>query len=342
MKTEIPEKSYEKLLKEITGLYGDTQHSMLKAYWLTGKYIIETEQETPARAGYGKYLIERLSNDLTKKYGNGFSKTNLKNMRRFFKTHPDSQPVTELEWSKYLTLLVIKDEEMREQFVNKAIDEELTRFQLKKQVELYMFRNRKECDPDMLENYPVERGELYCYRKIEKPDLLSNEKEVIVDCGFNVWRRVTIHNIDKYRDMEIFKTDKRNNRYYISEVLDKTEESIQKNYTYKGRVEKVIDGDTLQVNIDLGFDAVIKQKIRLRGVDTPEIEFNEGKKAKAFVSRELNRCEYIIIKTYKTDIYDRYISDVFYKEDCTDAERIAQEGTLLNRKLLEKGLARAI
>ncbi|NLV67838.1 MAG: hypothetical protein GXY14_09205 [Spirochaetes bacterium] len=342
MTAEIPEKIYEKLLKEITGLYGDTQHSMLKAYWLTGKYIIETEQDRQSTAGYGKYLIERLSNDLTKKYGKGFSMTSLKNMRRFFKAHPERQPVTELEWSKFLMLLAIKDEATREEFIKRAIDEELTRFQLKKQVELYMFRNRKEGDPDLIESYPVERGELYCYRKIERPDLLNNGKEVIIDCGFNVWRRVKIYNIDKYGNIEIFRTDKRNNRYYVSEVLEKTGENLKKNYTYRGRVEKVIDGDTLLVNIDLGFDAVIKQKIRLRGVDTPEIEFKEGEKAKSFVSRELGGCEHVVIKTYKTDIYDRYISDIFYKEDCTDAVRIAQEGTLLNRKLLEKGLARAI
>lgn len=342
MTLKIPEKSYEKLLKEITGLYGDTQNSLLKAYWLTGKYIIETEQESPAGSGYGRYLIERLSNDLTMKYGKGFSQTNLKNMRRFFKTHPENQPATELEWSKYLVLLTIRDEETREEFVKKAIDEELTRFQLKKQVELYMLQNRKEGKLERIENYQVDRGELYCYRKINRPELNKGKDEIIIDCGFNVWRSVKIQNINKFRDTEVFKTEKKNNRYYISEVLENKEENIKKNYTYKGNVDRVIDGDTLYVNTDLGFDTVIRQKIRLRGVDCPEIEFDEGKKAKRYVSSELSKCECIVIKTYKTDMYDRYISDIFYKEGESDIEKIAREGNLLNRKLLEKGLARAI
>jgi len=340
MKSEIPEKNYEKLLNEITGLYGDTHTSMLKAYWLTGKYILETEQESPERAGYGRYLIERLSNDLTKKYGKGFSQTNLKNMRRLFKTHPESQPVTSLEWSKYLMLLSVKDEDTREELTRKALDEELTRFQLKKQIELYMLQSGNGQDPAEIENYPIYRGELYSYRIVNRPD--SVKGEVTIDCGFNVWRSVKIQNIDKYREPEIIKTVRRNNRYYISEVLKKTEESIKKQYTYKAAVEKIIDGDTLLVNIAPGFDTVIRQKVRLKGIDAPEINFEEGRKARAYVSSVLNKCECIVIKTYKTDIYDRYISDVFYKEGESDAETIAREGTLLNRKLLEKGLVRAI
>lgn len=42
-------------------------------------------------------------------------------------------------------------------------------------------------------------------------------------------------------------------------------------YTYNATLEKVVDGDTLELNIDLGFKISTKIRVRLSGVDTPEI-----------------------------------------------------------------------
>tara|TARA_Y100001973_G_C5204626_1_gene340550 strand:- start:3352 stop:3765 length:414 start_codon:yes stop_codon:yes gene_type:complete len=41
-------------------------------------------------------------------------------------------------------------------------------------------------------------------------------------------------------------------------------------YTYKAKLDRVIDGDTIDVNMDLGFDITIHKRIRLAGIDTPE------------------------------------------------------------------------
>tara|TARA_R100001594_G_scaffold98355_1_gene132789 strand:+ start:6531 stop:6875 length:345 start_codon:yes stop_codon:yes gene_type:complete len=41
-------------------------------------------------------------------------------------------------------------------------------------------------------------------------------------------------------------------------------------YTYKAKLDRVIDGDTVDANIDLGFDITIHKRIRLAGIDTPE------------------------------------------------------------------------
>lgn len=50
--------------------------------------IVEAEQKGKRRAGYGEQLIERLSQDLTLRFGRGFSPDNLENMRRFFLAYP--------------------------------------------------------------------------------------------------------------------------------------------------------------------------------------------------------------------------------------------------------------
>ena len=41
-------------------------------------------------------------------------------------------------------------------------------------------------------------------------------------------------------------------------------------YTYKAKLDRVIDGDTIDVNIDLGFDITVHKRVRLGGIDTPE------------------------------------------------------------------------
>ena len=41
-------------------------------------------------------------------------------------------------------------------------------------------------------------------------------------------------------------------------------------YTYKAKLDRVVDGDTVDANINLGFDITIHKRIRLTGIDTPE------------------------------------------------------------------------
>lgn len=57
---------------------------MTASYWEIGRRIVEAEQKGKRRAGYGEQLIERLSLDLTQRFGRGFSARNLEQMRQFF------------------------------------------------------------------------------------------------------------------------------------------------------------------------------------------------------------------------------------------------------------------
>jgi len=53
---------------------------LVKANWLIGKYIVEYEQEGKLRAEYGSELLKKLSKDLKRKFGKGFSLSNLQNI----------------------------------------------------------------------------------------------------------------------------------------------------------------------------------------------------------------------------------------------------------------------
>ena len=114
-------------------------------------------------------------------------------------------------------------------------------------------------------------------------------------------------------------------------------------YLYAGKVERVVDGDTLVIHVDLGFDVWISKRIRLRGIDCPELSTPEGQRAKEFVQEQLKGCERVIIQTFKRiDIYGRYVCDLFYLAGETDKEFIASKGNFLNQRLLDEGLAKLI
>ena len=67
---------------------------MTASYWEIGRRIVEAEQSGKRRAGYGEQLIERLSLDLTQRFGRGFGSRNLEQMRLFFLTWPIAQTVS--------------------------------------------------------------------------------------------------------------------------------------------------------------------------------------------------------------------------------------------------------
>ena len=62
--------------------------AMTAAYWLVGRRIVEFEQSGEERAEYGAALIERLAEDLTGRFGRGFSLQNIYNMRLFYLSYP--------------------------------------------------------------------------------------------------------------------------------------------------------------------------------------------------------------------------------------------------------------
>jgi len=115
--------------------------------------------------------------------------------------------------------------------------------------------------------------------------------------------------------------------------------SRRKLYTYPARVERVVDGDTLWTEIDCGFGVSIEEKLRLRGVDAPELRTPEGERARQFVEQSLLGCEWIVLATSTVDLYDRYVADVLYLRGEGDPQRVLDEGRYLNGELVGAGLA---
>lgn len=89
-------------------------------------------------------------------------------------------------------------------------------------------------------------------------------------------------------------------------------------YEYKIKeVVKVVDGDTIDIIIDLGFDLTKKERVRLAGIDTPEsrtkdLEEKElGLEAKEFLERRIADCENLWVSTEKDGKYGRMLGTIW-------------------------------
>jgi transposase InsO family protein len=145
--------------------------TMVQAYWLIGRNIVEVEQGGEARAGYGEEVVKRLASRMTARYGPGFTATSIKRMRQFYQTFPNGSRLPEatmdgdigaavrhhldqgglsaaarhlsptnrlfppqLSWTHYRLLLTIRDEAARAFYEIEAAREGWTTRDLQRQV----------------------------------------------------------------------------------------------------------------------------------------------------------------------------------------------------------------
>jgi predicted nuclease of restriction endonuclease-like (RecB) superfamily len=138
---------------------------MTATYWEIGRRIVEHEQGGERRAGYGEELLARLAEDLTRRFGRGFSLANLERMRLFYlvygdtrisatlsrESSPDQKSVTlsresdhpaddaglprfPLTWSHYLKLITLENPNARSFYEAEALRSGWTVRQLRRQI----------------------------------------------------------------------------------------------------------------------------------------------------------------------------------------------------------------
>lgn len=110
-------------------------------------------------------------------------------------------------------------------------------------------------------------------------------------------------------------------------------------YQYRAKILKVIDGDTVEIDIDLGFNVILsRQKIRLVGIDTPESrtsnleEKARGLLSKKKLSEKLLVGASVIIETFKPDTNDDKYGRIL-------AVFVLEDGTNVNNWMVENNYA---
>ena len=166
--------TYDAILADVVGLVDAARHAAVRStnavmaatYWAIGRRIVEHEQHGAERAGYGEELIVRLSSDLQSRFGRGFGRANLFQMRSFYLTYrnilqtpsgesapglrkiqtvsgqsADDNPVVSiaacfpLPWSHYARLLAVRNLNGREFYEAEALRGGWTIRQLNRQIE---------------------------------------------------------------------------------------------------------------------------------------------------------------------------------------------------------------
>lgn len=104
-------------------------------------------------------------------------------------------------------------------------------------------------------------------------------------------------------------------------------------YSYNAKIINVVDGDTVDAEIDLGFKIKITHRLRLIDVDTEEMNDPDpqrrqlAKTAKDYLIEKLLN-QTVKINTYKADSFGRYLAEIYIDKFC------------VNDYLIESGLAR--
>lgn len=347
----VPEvKTYEELRHAISQARAESRTRVEKAVeqervreaWEIGKLIDVHVLQHKERADYGAKVLKRLSSDL------GMSRTELSYMLQFARAYPNFRTSEELTWGHYESLLALNDAKEREEVEALASKEKWPVQKIREEVKKRKSARRETPAPEEEIPLTAQPGKPGTY-KIILAKAGPYAGKLAVDLGFSNYLNLTdvVTDASQFKEGDIvaFSQDsKSSEQEAMPEAL----------YIYRAYVHKVLDGDTIQAVVDLGFGFVTTQTLRFRGIDAPELPTRAGAEAKEFVesviaSRRERPLEAdsttlsggkqpILIKTFKSDKYDRYLVDVFVPRT-REKQQETRDLVYLNKELLEKGHA---
>ncbi len=301
--------TYDELVHEVRATINATKERVEQAVerekvreaWEIGKLIDEHALHHKERADYAKELIPRLAADT------GMGRTELYYMLEFARTYPIVRPGGQLSWGHYQVLLSINDPEKRRAVADEAIQKHWSKHELRS--ELRRRRLTMEVPSKPLEAKP---GKLHTYR-VARAAVGEYSGKPALDLGFSCYYRPP--GKFPFPEGEIVSAQ-------LKKLDDASEEDL---FTYEVTVLEVIDGDTFKAAVDLGFGFSTVQTLRLRGLDAREVESEEGEEAKESLKKLIQRPGGpVLIRTVQSDKYDRYLADVFVKDQYINQEMVAR------------------
>lgn len=315
--------SFSGLLTRLGELFGRSQKQIedvkVRTYWDAGRLIHGHILKHERRAGYGTQVIPKLSAGL------GIDEHLLYRMVRFYEAFPILAARLELTWTHYRQLAQVTDEKKRSQLETRAAAGHWSARELRdkirsqRQSEAGSLSRKRGSATSRLLN-PTQ-GKVGVYRIVSTASGPAN------DFGFTVYQNLNRSQLQRHKPDDLITLSA------TGRVLAAPTSATGDLFTYRATMLRVVDGDTVWVQVWISDRIRLKQKLRLRGIDTPELDTAEGRAAKRAVESLFKKSESMIITTTKPDKWDRYLADVFLGQ--ANGEEL-----FLNNLLLAKGYAR--
>jgi len=345
---KITTSDYQKILKQVQFSLSQAQDKIIRSKvemsWKVGQ-IIDRALDKKDEKTYGKHLIEKLEKDV------GINETTLYKMRSFYQAYPKlPKDDPKLNWSHYRVLAGIKEKSERKALENLVKENLWSGERLQKEMSerkapfekgggvaraaegdlkysefakpkssgatRHLLFQRRQIQPN--------RGVLSTYKILEVVG--SNKK--FFDCGFGIFWEAKG---ELPKDAKVV--------FVEGSKITKSAAKPQQVYTYKAYLKRLVDGDTIHANIDLGFGIWHEEIIRLAKINAAESKSDEGARSSKELQKIFDSVPFFILKSIKTDIYNRYVCDIFLpQKNQTNLQKIADEGIYLNQLLLDRKL----
>ncbi|OGW88473.1 MAG: hypothetical protein A3A73_05180, partial [Omnitrophica bacterium RIFCSPLOWO2_01_FULL_50_24] len=321
-----PPRSYKELLERVRETLARGRARAQKAleeiqtrmFWETGRWIhlyLKHEKKTPGRAPYGDKVIPKLANDLN------HDKNYLYDALSVYRNNPIFPTLGKLTVSHHRALLEVKDAEARKTLAAEALKEGWTVRELAQRIrgqalqtdggQAALTDGRK---PAFAPGSYILRGRK---GKLNHCRVVERDGRLFLDLGFRDFRELTGSNKGNLKNGDIVEGTS------LDQLAAKPAATKADLYTYRAKVQHFPDADTYWLFIDKGFGGFRDDKIRLKGIDAPEIDTPEGRAARDFVesllalpSAEKGKGPYrdVLIATTKTpDKWDRYLVDLYFE-----------------------------
>jgi micrococcal nuclease len=275
------------------GLGLNKHQVQVRAAWESGKLIDEYLLVGSQRASE---VVKRLAEDLKD------DPSRLYYALQFYRAYPDAQPLTDLPWGYYQYFLAVNDPREREALVGRAFAEKWNWDRMRAEVKL-AGRDNKEYvftdTPGKPGTYRVMTAKRGPYRGQKVLDLgLGNDYKP----SFKI--QAADYAIVRARGCEKAPS-------FLGPCRLADAPGAEKDlFTYPADVVKVFDGDTFEATVDLGFGVTARRHFRLWGLDAPEINTREGRRAQKFMEDLLNTGP-VTVRAMRPDKYGRYLADVW-------------------------------
>jgi endonuclease YncB( thermonuclease family) len=319
-KDETRMNSYSNLRREVQRVLFEGRKKLealrVSIYWQASILMNRHLKHYRGESGYGKKMAQNLAHDLE------MDASLLYRILKFAPSFRNLAPRPNLTWTHYRELLGVKDEGERKRLTASAVKETWTHpilvQEIKKSRGLISAVFHTE---SLLEEPERETGRAFQIR-VYRNHLAGGEIKVL-DLGFQVYSFFGARKLNRFQAGSIVRWNDDTQKF-------DAESRKSRLYTYKGIVERVVDGDTLRVQVDLGFGSMAREYLRFAHINAAEIKTKPGLRARAFVKRTLGQTIEVEFRSHGRDRYGRYVSDVWVRD------------LYLSNVLLKEGLAKRV